>query len=98
MRTIIYEQLTRLSFSFFDKVQSGELMAHSNSDVRAVQMYLATAPVILAQCAVAIVVFVQMFVVSPPLALVSMATMPFIAVVGVQYASGCSRSRGWSRR
>ena len=84
LRTIIYEHLTRLSFSFFDKVQSGELMARSNSDVRAVQMYLATAPVILAQCAVAIVVFIQMIVVSPPLALVSMATMPFIAVVGIQ--------------
>jgi ATP-binding cassette, subfamily B, bacterial len=84
LRTIIYEQLTRLSFSFFDKVQSGELMARSNSDVRSVQMYLATAPVILAQCAVVIVVFVQMVVVSPPLAVVSMATMPLIAVVGIQ--------------
>ena len=84
LRTIIYEQLTRLSFSFFDRVQSGELMARSNSDVRSVQMYLATAPVILAQCAVAIVVFAQMMAVSPPLALISMATMPFIAVIGIQ--------------
>jgi ATP-binding cassette subfamily B protein len=84
LRTIIYGHLTRLSFSFFDRVQSGELMARSNSDVRSVQMYLATAPVILAQCGVAVVVFVQMMVVSPVLALVSMATMPFIAVVGIQ--------------
>ena len=59
-------------------------MARSNSDVRSVQMYLATAPVILAQCAVAVVVFVQMMLVSPLLAVVTMATMPFIAVVGVQ--------------
>jgi ATP-binding cassette subfamily B protein len=84
LRTIIYEHLTRLSFSFFDKVQSGELMARSNSDVRSVQMYLATAPVILAQCAVAVVVFVQMMLVSPTLALVTMATMPFVAIIGVQ--------------
>ena len=84
IRTMLYEQLTRLSFSFFDRVQSGELMARSNSDVRAVQMYLAQAPVILAQCAVAIVVFVQMLLVSPLLALVAMITMPFIAVVGVK--------------
>ena len=84
LRNIIYQHLTRLSFSFFDRVQSGELMARSNSDVRSVQMYLATAPVILAQCAVAVVVFVQMMLVSPLLAVVTMATMPFIAVVGVQ--------------
>jgi ATP-binding cassette, subfamily B, bacterial len=84
LRTIIYEHLTRLSFSFFDRVQSGELMARSNSDVRAVQMYLATAPVILAQCAVAVVVLVQMLVVNPALAVVAMATMPFIAVLGIK--------------
>jgi ATP-binding cassette subfamily B protein len=84
LRSLIYEHLTRLSFSFFDRVQSGELMARSNSDVRSVQMYLATAPVILAQCAVAVVVFVQMLFVSPPLAFVSMATMPLIAVIGIQ--------------
>jgi ATP-binding cassette subfamily B protein len=84
VRTIIYEHLTRLSFSFFDRVQSGELMARSNSDVRSLQMYLATAPVILAQCAVAVVVFVQMLLVSPPLALVAMATMPLVAVFGIQ--------------
>ena len=84
LRNIIYQHLTRLSFSFFDRVQSGELMARSNSDVRSVQMYLATAPVILAQCAVAVVVFVQMMFESPLLAVVTMATMPFIAVVGVQ--------------
>ena len=84
LRNIIYQHLTRLSFSFFDRVQSGELMARSNSDVRSVQMYLATAPVILAQCAVAVVVFVQMMLESPLLAVVTMATMPFIAVVGVQ--------------
>ena len=84
LRNIIYQHLTRLSFSFFDRVQSGELMARSNSDVRSVQMYLATAPVILAQCAVAVVVFAQMMLESPLLAVVTMATMPFIAVVGVQ--------------
>ena len=84
LRNIIYQHLTRLSFSFFDRVQSGELMARSNSDVRSVQMYLATAPVIVAQCAVAVVVFVQMMLESPLLAVVTMATMPFIAVVGVQ--------------
>jgi ATP-binding cassette subfamily B protein len=84
LRTSLYEHLTRLSFSFFDRVQSGELMARSNSDVRAVQMYLAQAPVILAQCAVAVIVFVQMLFVSPVLAFVAMLTMPFVGVVGIK--------------
>jgi ATP-binding cassette subfamily B protein len=84
LRNIVYEHLTRLSFSFFDHVQSGELMARSNSDVRAVQMYLATAPVILAQCAVAVVVIVEMLLINPVLAFVATVTMPFIGVLGIQ--------------
>jgi ATP-binding cassette subfamily B protein len=84
LRNIIYEHLTLLSFTFYDRVQSGELMARANSDVRSVQQYLATAPVIIAQCAVAVVVFVQMMFVSPVLALVTMATMPLIGVLGIQ--------------
>jgi ATP-binding cassette subfamily B protein len=84
IRSMLYAHLTRLSFSFYDRVQTGELMARSNSDVRSLQMYLATAPVIIAQCAVAAVVFVQMLVVNPILALVAMSAMPFVAVVGVR--------------
>jgi ATP-binding cassette, subfamily B, bacterial len=84
IRTLIYQHLTTLSFSFFDRVQTGELMARSNSDVRSVQNYLATAPVIIAQCAVAVIVFVQMILVNPILALVAMSTMPFVAVVGIR--------------
>ena len=38
LRTIIYEQLTRLSFSVYHKVQTRDLMARSKSDVRSVQI------------------------------------------------------------
>ena len=44
LRTIIYEHLTRMSFSFYDKVQSGQLISRANSDIRAVQMYLTFGP------------------------------------------------------
>jgi len=50
LRTIVYEQLTRLSFSFYDRVQSGQLISRANSDIRSVQMYLTFAPSILVQC------------------------------------------------
>jgi ATP-binding cassette subfamily B protein len=83
LRNLLYEHFLRLPFSFYDRVQSGELMSRANSDIRSVQMYLATAPVVIAQCAVAFVVLGQMLLVSVPLALVAMATMPFVSIIGV---------------
>jgi ATP-binding cassette subfamily B protein len=83
LRNLLYEHFLRLPFPFYDRVQSGELMSRANSDIRSVQLYLATAPVIIAQCAVALVVLVQMMAVSVPLALVAMSTMPVVAIVGI---------------
>ena len=43
-RMLPMEHLTRLSFSFYDRVQSGQLISRANSDIRSVQMFLAFAP------------------------------------------------------
>jgi ATP-binding cassette subfamily B protein len=82
-RTIIYEHLTRMSFSFYDRVQSGQLISRANSDIRAVQMYLTFGPSIMVQCAIVVVAFAEMLSLNAPLAVVAMATMPFVAWVGV---------------
>jgi ATP-binding cassette subfamily B protein len=84
LRHIMYEHLTRLSFSFYDRVQSGQLISRANSDIRSVQMYLAFAPTILAQCAVAVVAFVEMLTINVPLAIVAMSTMPVAFWVAVK--------------
>ena len=44
LRTIIYRHLTRLSFAFYDRVQSGQLISRANSDIRSVQMFLRLRP------------------------------------------------------
>jgi len=84
LRNIIYEHLTRMSFPFYDRVQSGQLISRANSDIRSVQMYLTFAPNILVQCGIALVAFVYMLRINVPLAFVAMSTMPFIYVLGVR--------------
>jgi ATP-binding cassette, subfamily B, bacterial len=84
LRTLIYEHLSRLSFPFYDRVQSGQLISRANSDIRSVQMYLAFAPTILAQTAVALVAFAIMLTINVPLAIVALSTLPFVFVVGVR--------------
>jgi ATP-binding cassette subfamily B protein len=44
LRTIIYNHLTKLSFSFFDRSQSGQLISRANSDIQAITWFLTGAP------------------------------------------------------
>jgi ATP-binding cassette subfamily B protein len=84
LRNIIYEHLTKMSFSFYDRVQSGQLISRANSDIRSVQMYMTFAPLILVQCSMAVIAFCVMLTIDVPLALVAMATMPLVYWTGVR--------------
>ncbi|MDA8047265.1 MAG: ABC transporter ATP-binding protein [Actinomycetota bacterium] len=84
LRNIIYSHLSRMSFSYYDRVQSGQLISRANSDIRSVQMYLTFGPSILVQCLVAVVAFGYMLATNVALAFVAMCAMPFIYVAGVR--------------
>jgi ATP-binding cassette subfamily B protein len=58
-------------------------MSRAGTDIRAVQMYLAFGPSILVQCLIAVVAFGLMLSINVPLAIVAMATMPAVALLGV---------------
>jgi ATP-binding cassette subfamily B protein len=83
LRNIMYTHLNRMSFGFYDRVQTGELMSRANSDIRSIQMYLTFGPSILVQCTIAVVAFVLMLTINVPLAIVAMLTMPVVGVLGV---------------
>ena len=82
LRNLLYEHFTKMSFSFFDRVQTGQLISRANSDIRSVQMYTTFAPLIYVNCSIAVVAFIYMLRINWVLALVAMAVMPFIYVVG----------------
>jgi ATP-binding cassette, subfamily B, bacterial len=84
LRTLIYEHLTWLSFSFYDRVQSGQLISRANSDIRSVQMYSIFAPLIIVQCCIGVVAFGFMLSINWALALISMIVMPILYVVGIK--------------
>ncbi len=84
LRNIIYEHLTRMSFSFYDRVQTGQLISRANSDIRSVQMYMTFAPLIMVQCSIAVVAFIFMLTINVPLAFIAMATTPFVYITGVR--------------
>jgi len=47
LRSVVYNHLFTLSFSFFDKTQTGQLISRANSDIKTIQMFLMIAPMLL---------------------------------------------------
>jgi len=84
LRSLIYEHLTWLSFSFYDRVQSGQLISRANSDIRSVQMYSTFAPLILVQSFIGVVAFAFMLSINVPLTFVAMLVMPVLYFVGIR--------------
>lgn len=84
LRSLIYEHLTWLSFSFYDRVQSGQLISRANSDIRSVQMYSTFAPLILVQTSIGVLAFGFMLTIDPLLACIAMVVMPILYVVGIK--------------
>jgi len=84
LRQLLYRHLTQLSFSFFDRVQSGQIISRANSDIRSVTMLVAFAPLmgmLLLSFAVAFVVMCSIHV---GLTLVAVATLPGVYLLSAR--------------
>jgi ATP-binding cassette subfamily B protein len=84
LRSLVYEHLSWLSFGFYDRVQSGQLISRANSDIRSVQMYSTFAPLILVQSCIGVLAFGFMLKIDPLLACIAMVVMPILYVVGLK--------------
>ncbi|MFP3906177.1 MAG: ABC transporter ATP-binding protein [Acidimicrobiales bacterium] len=87
LRVSMYQHLARMSFSFYDRVQSGQLISRANSDIRSVQMFLTFAPMMSLQVLSFVLAFTLMLTVHVPLTLVALLPLPFVFVVGMRMRS-----------
>ena len=84
MRSILYKHLTNLSFSFYDKVQSGQLISRANSDIRSVEMFLAFAPTVAIQLVSFVIALIVMLKISVVLTLITLAPLPLVWWFGMK--------------
>ena len=82
LRTLLYSHLTKLSFSYFDRTQSGEVISRANSDIRSIQVLLAFGPLIGMTIISFILAFGYMMTLHIPLTLVSLITLPGVYFFG----------------
>ena len=49
LRNLMYERLTELSFDFWDRTQSGQVISRANTDIRSIQLLFAFGPLVAMQ-------------------------------------------------
>jgi ATP-binding cassette subfamily B protein len=76
LRDRVYRHLTRLSFSFYDRTQGGDVISRANSDIRSIQIYLAFAPLVLSSVFVFVFAFAYMLTIDVWLTVVALSTLP----------------------
>jgi ABC-type multidrug transport system fused ATPase/permease subunit len=87
MREGLYAHLLRLSFGFYDRHQTGQLMSRATVDLQAVRFFLGFGLIFFFQHALTIVsVTAVLFVVEWRLALIALAITPVIVAVAYRYS------------
>lgn len=82
LRNELYKKLQRLSFTYYDNARTGDLMSRLTMDVEGFRFFLAAGFKELIRVTLLIIISLSvMFYYSVPLALVTMAVMPFLAVI-----------------
>jgi ABC-type multidrug transport system fused ATPase/permease subunit len=88
MRNALYAKLLRLSFGFYDRHQTGQLMSRATVDLQAVRFFLGYGLIFFFQHITTIVgVTAVMFVTNWRLALAATAITPFIVVLAYRYST-----------
>jgi ABC-type multidrug transport system fused ATPase/permease subunit len=87
MRTALYAKLVRLSFGFYDRHQTGQLMSRATVDLQGVRFFLGYGLIFFFPHIFTILgVGIAIFVVSWQLALVTIAIVPALIVVAYRYS------------
>ena len=85
LRAIMYQHLTRLSFSYYDRTQSGDVISRANSDIRSLQLLLAFGPLISMNLLMFVMALGFMLYIHPWLALAALAPLPGVYWFGLKF-------------
>ena len=87
LRDELYSHFLRLSFGFYDRSQTGQLMSRATIDLQSVRFFLGYGLIFFAQHVVTVVVVTAvLFALSWKLALVALAITPIIAFTASRYS------------
>jgi ATP-binding cassette subfamily B protein len=82
LRVLLYDHLSKLSFSYYDRTQSGQVISRANSDIRSVQMFLVFAPIIAMTAVMFAVALAVMLSIHVWLTVVAILPLPGVYLLG----------------
>src|ERR671910_1628201 len=86
MRNALYSSLLRLSWRFYDRHQTGQLMSRATVDLQSVRFFLGYGLIFITQSALTIVLAaIAMFFIDPALAALSLIPVPIVVFVAARY-------------
>jgi len=87
MRTALYAKLVRLSYGFYDRHQTGQLMSRATVDLQGVRFFLGYGLIFFFQHVFTIIgVGIVIFVISWKLALITLSIAPVLIAVAYRYS------------
>jgi ABC-type multidrug transport system fused ATPase/permease subunit len=87
LRDAIYSRLVRLSFGFYDRHQTGQLMSRATVDLQGVRFFLGYGLIFFFQHVLTVVsVTIVVFVIEWRLALITLAAIPLLVVLAYRYS------------
>ena len=86
LRDRIFAHLQRLHFAFHDANATGELMSRGNTDLQHFQDFVTLVPLTFGNFLVVVTVTVIMLILQPVLAVLALASLPLVNVLGRRFA------------
>jgi ATP-binding cassette subfamily B protein len=87
LRAAMFENLQRLDFSFYDRAQTGQLMARAATDLQQVNGFGMMIPITIANVVTIAVVTGILFSINTVLALIALASLPILSVAAKRFSS-----------
>ena len=85
LRTSLYNRVNRLSFDYYDRTATGQLMSRGSADLHEVQQFVVSIPINLAFLLMAVGAFVVLARVHIVLALLAMFVYPIVTIVTIRF-------------
>lgn len=86
LRDRIFAHVQRLHFSFHDANATGELMSRGNTDLQHFQNFVTLVPLTFGNFLIVVTVTIIMLILQPLLALLALASLPLVNVLGRKFA------------
>lgn len=86
LRDALFAQIQRLHFAFHDRVQTGDLMSRSNTDLQQIQGLVVMIPLTISNLMAVVAITVVLVAMSPVLAILALGSLPFLNLLGTRFS------------